>query len=324
MKPLHVSWLALSLAAALPLQAAAAEVKVMTQNQYLGEDFASLAAQAPEDINRELVRILRQIAATDFRARARRQAEQIARQLPDLVGLQEVWSLSCVDADPTDRRGCQHPSIAGAFLNYLRVTLRALRNLGVEYDRVASVKNLDLRSLTVTPEGGSPISPGGLPFTIAGVDALLIAVDRDVILARRDTVFDSVPVIPEIDPPPCEVSNQGCNYSTVLPVEVAVPEGVLQVGFERGFVAIDATIDGKNYRFVNTHLEVREPDPGNPLSRVFQTAQAAELIGLLSATTPPGLTQIIVGDINSSPEDEPVPGPLPPPLPPAGLVPPYQ
>ena len=91
MKPLHVSWLALSLAAALPLQAAAAEVKVMTQNQYLGEDFASLAAQAPEDINRELVRILRQIAATDFRARARRQAEQIARQLPDLVGLQEVW-----------------------------------------------------------------------------------------------------------------------------------------------------------------------------------------------------------------------------------------
>ena len=41
MKPLHMSWLALFMAATLPAQAGAAEVKVMTQNQYLGADFAS-------------------------------------------------------------------------------------------------------------------------------------------------------------------------------------------------------------------------------------------------------------------------------------------
>jgi endonuclease/exonuclease/phosphatase family metal-dependent hydrolase len=152
----------------------------------------------------------------------------------------------------------------------------------------------------------------------------LIAVDRDVILARRDTVLDPVPVDFPDDPALCKASQQGCNYATVLPVAVELPEGVLEVSFERGFVAVDATVEGKDFRYVATHLEVREPEPGNVVSRVFQTAQAAQLIGLLGATTPPGLTQIVVGDLNSSPEDEPVPGPLP--LPPPldqGLPPPY-
>jgi hypothetical protein len=129
MKPVHVTWLALSLSAALPAQVSA-EVRVMTQNQYLGADFASLAAQPPEDVHRALVQILRQIAATDFRARAQAQAEQIARRSPDLIGLQEVWALSCSDPDPSDRRGCQHPSIADAFLDHLQVTLEALDDLG--------------------------------------------------------------------------------------------------------------------------------------------------------------------------------------------------
>jgi endonuclease/exonuclease/phosphatase family metal-dependent hydrolase len=187
---------------------------------------------------------------------------------------------------------------------------------------VASVKNFDLSSLTITPEGAPPISPGALPFRIAGVDALLIAVDRDVILARTDTVVDPLPVtLPGLV---CRASQQGCNYQVVLPVAVELPEGVLQVNFERGFVAVDAMVEGTEYRFVNTHLEVREPQPGNVASRVFQTAQAAQLIGALAFFTPPGLIQIVVGDINSAPEDQPVPGPLP--LPPpfeAGLVPPY-
>ena len=321
MKPALVTSLALSLSAALPAQAGAAEVKVMTQNQYLGSDFVSLATQPPEDVNRELVKILRQIAATDFRARAQRQAAQIARHLPDLVGLQEVWRLSCVDADPSDRRGCQHPSIADAFIDHLQVTLDALEDLGVDYDAVASVKNLDLSSLTITPEGAPPITPGGLPFRIAGVNALLVALDRDVILARAETVVDPVPV--GFPAPVCRVSQQGCNYQVILPVSVELPQGLLQVNFERGFVAVDAMVDGREYRFVNTHPEIREPEPGNPLSRLFQTAQAAQLIFALSIT-PPELTEIIVGDINSAPEDEPVPGPLP--LPPPldeGLLPPY-
>jgi endonuclease/exonuclease/phosphatase family metal-dependent hydrolase len=89
--------------------------------------------------------------------------------------------------------------------------------------------------------------------------------------------------------------------------------------FERGFIAVDATVRGGYYRFVNTHLETREPVP-----REFQCAQAAELIATLESITPPERSIIVVGDMNSSPEDIPIPISLPlPGLPPsdhAGVV----
>jgi hypothetical protein len=76
---------------------------------------------------------------------------------------------------------------------------------------------------------------------------------------------------------------------------------------------------------VNTHLEVQQPDPTNPASQFFQSAQAAELIQILLNTTPPDRSLIMVGDMNSSPDHPSIPGPLP--LPPpfdAGIPTPYQ
>ena len=86
---------------------------------------------------------------------------------------------------------------------------------------------------------------------------------------------------------------------------------------------MDATVDGKQYRFVNTHLEVQEPD-GTEASSIVQAAQAAELIGVLGLTTPPDRSLIVVGDINSSSEDPLIPGPwpFPPPFDQA-IIPPY-
>jgi endonuclease/exonuclease/phosphatase family metal-dependent hydrolase len=100
---------------------------------------------------------------------------------------------------------------------------------------------------------------------------------------------------------------------------------VIDLSFARGFVAVDTRLRGQRYRFVDTHLEVEELEPGNPASSFFQAAQAAQLIALLEATTPPRRQLLVDGDINSSPEDEPIGGPLP--LPPPfdqGIVPPYQ
>ena len=55
---------------------------------------------------------------------------------------------------------------------------------------------------------------------------------------------------------------------------------------------------------MNTHLEVRFPAPDNPLSRFFQSVQASELIGLLASQPPPPDTRLlVVGDINSAPDD---------------------
>jgi endonuclease/exonuclease/phosphatase family metal-dependent hydrolase len=290
------------------------DMEVMTLNQALGADLGSLLEEPPSELNAALVDLLEDLVATNFPARAQRQAELIARRLPDLVGLQEVWDLSCEDASSSDDQGCEHPSIAAAFVDHLEVTLDALAAEGADYEAVATVRNLDTTTATLN---SSPL--GGIPFVIDQVPALLTSSDRDVILARVDTVIDPVPVSF-----PCLESEDGCNYQAAAPVALTTPSGDLELDFRRGFVAVDATVRGKDYRFVNTHLEIHEPAPGIPASRFFQAAQAAELIGTLELTTPLGLTLIVVGDMNSSPEHEPVPGPLPLPEPfDMAIVPPY-
>ena len=77
---------------------------------------------------------------------------------------------------------------------------------------------------------------------------------------------------------------------------------------------MDATVRGKAYRFVNTHFEQKMPDPDNSGTAIFQSLQAAELVGTLIATTPPELKLILLGDFNSWSEDPPI----------AGITPPYQ
>jgi hypothetical protein len=282
MKPVLVASLVVSLCGALPA-VASDDIKVMTLNQYLGGDLGSLIAPAGGDFNAAVVAILEQIAATDFPARVERQAREIARRKPHLIGLQEVLALSCSDFDSADEHGCEDPTIAHAFRDYLDETLDALAAQGADYHDVAIVENLDLSSIQI------PLFPPGLPFFVDGVPAFLVAIDRDVILARTDVGA----VATDLD---CAIpSEDGCNYQFVLGVEVPIPPDPIQVSFERGFVGVDVTVDSKSYRFVNTHLEIREPVP-----RQFQCEQAAELIETL-ADTPAGLSLIVVGDLNSLP-----------------------
>lgn len=272
---------------------AGSNIEVMTQNQYFGADLAPLGATTtPGEFNAALVAVLQQIAASAFPDRAQRQAAQIARLRPHLVGLQEVWILDCQDADPFDDNGCEDSSIASAFNDQLTVTLDALDVLGANYTSVAQVTNFNV---------------AGVPFLIDGALAFLDIVDRDVILAMDE--LNAAPVAASSLCPGFE-SDEGCNYQVFL--QVPTPLG--PVDFARGFVAVDATVQGKDCRFVNTHLEIRQPDPANPASSFFQSAQAAELIGTLAATTPADRSLIVVGDFNSAPEDEPV----------LGIVPPYQ
>jgi endonuclease/exonuclease/phosphatase family metal-dependent hydrolase len=71
-------------------------------------------------------------------------------------------------------------------------------------------------------------------------------------------------------------------------------------------------VRGKKYRFVNTHLEIRDLDPTNPSSAIFQSLQSVELVATLQSTTPPDRTLILLGDFNSSPEHLSI-GPIIPP-----------
>ena len=73
------------------------------------------------------------------------------------------------------------------------------------------------------------------------------------------------------------------------------------IKIQRGFVGVDTTVNGKDYRLVNTHLEVQYPAPLQDAPLV-QAAQATELIAVQSQfPPPPGTKLMIVGDINSNP-----------------------
>jgi len=266
---------------------AAADIKVMTQNQYLGADLTPLlTAPTRAAFNEAAVAALQQVAANRPADRVKVLAAEILWEMPALVGLQEVFLFECTDlAPPVRGQGCDDPTIRGAFVDHLQGTLKALHRM---YDVAAIVTNINL-----TP---------GIPVYMDEVIPILVrVVDRDVILARFDV--DSTPVDFTVYQPfgiCTKPSDQGCNYRVLLNVDT--PVGTLSV--ERGFVAVDAAVHGKAYRFVTTHLE--EKHPGTQAGPI-QALQAEELIQVLHSTTPKHRSLIVVGDTNSSPIDPEIP-----------------
>lgn len=283
-------------------------IDVMTQNQYLGANLNPIiAAPDPVAFNQALITALQEIAANDYPTRAGLLADLISKRLPELVGLQEVYHFSCVPFPFSDGPGCDDPSIANAFNDHLALTLAELLAADEPYYVAASVQNLAIQ-LPVD------LNFSGVP------DILVTTIDRDVILARPDIATTPVPYSAFCNRPSAD-GGPGCNYTLVAEANTALGP----IAQERGWVGVDATVDGKSYRFVDTHLEVKFPDPTQPASTVVQAAQAGELIQVLAFSTPPTHSLIVVGDINSSPEDPFIPGPLP--LPPPfdqGIPRPYQ
>jgi endonuclease/exonuclease/phosphatase family metal-dependent hydrolase len=169
------------------------------------------------------------------------------------------------------------------------------------------VKNLDVSLIQVSDY------PAGIPFFISyspgSLNTMILnTIDRDVILVRNDIPARAVDFSGVC---PNRISIDGCNYHVVVKAPIlGGPSDGLPI--ERGFVAADVKVKEKNYRIVNTHLELREPDPTNPLSRFIQAAQAEELIQTLQATTPMGKSVLVLGDMNSSPNDLEINGITPP------------
>jgi hypothetical protein len=285
----------------------AADVEVMTQNQYVGTDLIGLVAS--DDFNAAVVDALKTRAKSMPAERVKALAALIMKRNPALVGLQEVYEFACVDFDGNQAAGCEDPEIAGAFTNQLDDTLAAL---GGKYKRAAEVVNLNLPNSLPLP----PPLPPGIPILYKGTPIYVAVVDRDVILARSDVQTKPIP-FDTLGSDVCfRKSQEGCNYEAAASAELTILGFEFDVRFERGFVGVDALVDGRAYRFVNTHLETRlETLP--PLywyNQVFQYAQAKQLtLGLEQMAGLPALGSsprtIVVGDFNSDPRDtvQPVP-----------------
>ncbi len=215
-------------------------LSVMTRNLYIGGNLMGVAQATDFDSFLAAAHtLLTDIAASNFPERAQSVARAIAERQPDIVSLQEVTNLKL------DFQNGPAP-----FVDYLDEVLDALAALGLDYVAVASVQDVDI---TV------PIDLDG-----DGSFEFVSLTDRDVILARADLVAaGAVTPVPlsSFCPRPSADGGPGCNYSTY--VTAVLPFGYLI--FERGFVAVDVSLNGKVYRVVDTHLEVEDLDPYQPV-----------------------------------------------------------
>jgi len=247
-----------------PVWSMAEEIRVMSRNLFLGAEIQQIAsANTIEEFLSGAQKALEQVAANDFTERANALAAEIVEKKPHLIGLQEVYNFTV--------NGFNGPL---PFRDYLTDLLDALEARNAVYRLAAEVKNLDIT------------------LSIPGV-GLVGIIDYDVILARGDVNTEVVNF------PGCRESLDGCNYSVFASADS--PAGTINI--KRGFMAVDALIGTSPVRFCNTHLEVKNVDPLDPLSPYIQSAQAFELITFLNLLpNDQSVPVILVADINSSPE----------------------
>jgi endonuclease/exonuclease/phosphatase family metal-dependent hydrolase len=265
-----------------------ADIKVMTQNQYLGADLTPIIeAEGPIDFNTAVITALIEIGNNNLPERAVALAESISDKQPHLVALQEMYAFECEDFG-----NGQCGLFQAAFNDHLALTMQALDG---QYEVAAVVQNLTL------PPADIPIP--GIPVFLAANSPpafFVRVIDRDVILARADvdtTVVDFA-CADEL------VSLDGCNFDLVATTPFPNPAGgdPIEINIERGYVGVDAIVDGASYRFINTHLEVKVLG-NNPASVAIQAIQASELWGAILANFDPSQRLIVAGDFNSSPAD---------------------
>lgn len=227
-------------------------VTVMTRNLYLGASLnPAIAAQDATEFLVAVATIYGTVQFTDFATRSEAVADEIAANEPDLVGLQEVSNWIATGPGTA-------PSI-----DFLEVLLEDLADRGLSYSVAAVSDNASVGPVPLVAPCNGDVGA-----------CLLIFQDRDVILvndARRGL----------------SVSNP---QSALYDAQAVLDTPVGPLSFSRGWVSVDATLRGRNFRFVNTHLETED-------FPAVQEAQAAEF--LAGPGRGPGAV-IAVGDFNSA------------------------
>ncbi|MGH3101603.1 MAG: endonuclease/exonuclease/phosphatase family protein, partial [Thermoleophilia bacterium] len=251
------------------------EVTVMTRNVFLGADLAP-AINAPT-IGQAIDgagTIWNEMQRTRFADRAVPLARELKRSKADLVGLQEValWrrqSPSDGGAPPISPIASAKPATQ-VEQDFLAILRNALEQVGARYRVVVIQKEFDAE-LPVDVDGSDATGAGPLAAFGADFDARLTM--RDVILVRRGSKVK------------LGKTRKG-HFKTRYEPTIG---GLITIPVDRGWASVEASLRGKKFRFVDTHLEAF----GDPAIR---EAQAKEL------TAGPLKTSkqvILVGDINS-------------------------
>ncbi|MEZ5073896.1 MAG: hypothetical protein R2691_03560 [Solirubrobacterales bacterium] len=251
-------------------------VTVMTRNLYLGADLGpAIGAPDLESAINGAGEIINDVDASDFPARAKLLAAEIAKAKPDLLGLQEValWK----DQTPSDLGapplGVGEPATHVRY-DFLKLLQKQLRKRGADYSVAALTKEFSAELPADTDDSnatGEPIFGADMDGSLTMRDAILVRKGGKVRISKPDG------------------GNFEARYEPVV--------GGITIPVDRGWESVEARVKGTKrtkgakFRFVNTHLEAF----GDPAIR---EAQARELF----ARGGPLKTRkqvVFLGDINS-------------------------
>ncbi len=200
-------------------------VKVMTRNLYLGGDINLLIGAiaggeaTPAEIAALAAQTWAQVKDTNFPERAKVIADEIAKEQPVLIGLQEAvqWLTG-----PGDTCAEHPPTHLTVFYDFIEILQAELRARGLDYQEASKVSNFSGAACAF--DVANPSIP---PMDIA-------LVDRDAIL-----VLEGV-----------ETANpRAGNYAARVPLSGGIPDIV------RGWTSIDVKHEGVWFQFFETHLE---------------------------------------------------------------------
>ena len=253
-------------------------VRAMTRNLYLGADIFRVVDAAfiedengntipnpnPQDIFFAVAEVFQTMLYTNFPERAEAIADEIERCRPHVIGLQEASTYYI--QTPSDLLNGNPEQANELVIDFYSTLDAALKARGLHYEAFF-VTNADIEIPMVNPE-----SPTGLS------DVRLV--DHDILLVQRGLWTRNA-------------------YSDNYHYNLSLPLGGIEVEFTRGYVAVEVMIHGKKVQCANTHLEIRGEEKSE--FRVIQALQMNELLQVLDGGKGP---VILLGDFNSSPEDE--------------------
>ena len=215
------------------------DLTVMSRNIYLGSSLSpATSATTPAGFIGGVATVYGTMLFTNFPARAKGLAAEVAKDQPDLIGLQEVarWSVTGPTGTPS--------------LDYLAILQGELAAKGLHYRVAAATDNADI--------GPVPLVKPCASVTLGACTVRYQ--DSDVILARTDR-------------PALTVGNPRTGTYATQKV-AATPVGTLS--FDRGWATVDGTLNGKAFRFASTHLETEDaPAIQQAQGREFRQVAAA-------------------------------------------------
>jgi endonuclease/exonuclease/phosphatase family metal-dependent hydrolase len=250
------------------------ELTVMSRNLYLGSDVA-VAMKLIPNMSKAAQFMWDQVAATDFKKRAKVLANEITQNKPEVIGIQEATRWYCKQYFWSKNE---------VIYDFTQDLINALNDVGEQYEIAQLIQNGKI-SLARNPGYQIP----AIPFITMVSDA-----------KSFQPVFGK-------DSAAC-----GFEIADVLLIKKSISTKVLAIGnteYEasysiipklmtvyRGYTWIDLNWNGTTTRIISTHLESIWDEGKIPNAAI----QAKQLVNDLATTKIP---TIIIGDFNSDPRD---------------------